>query len=468
MRTLVLLLLVALLWGVANSALAAEDAGPKVIKLEVSPQAEPRPALKYQLLPDLAEQEPGNAALFYLRALAWEGRDMFNDKEYSDKVYNWLSVPLAELPLQEVADTVGVYRNPLEEARRASLRVVCDWEDPIREHGFATLLPHLQKSRSLARVIALRARLEVKQGKFDEAMKTLRLGFALGQHVSQGTTLIHTLVGAAQVGLMFDCIEDWVGQPDAPNLYWALSTVPEPLISARKALEFERHGLEFSLHLLKQLDQRALSPEEAQSLASNAWRMAGDETSGNDRVQETLFIAGWALKNYGAARADLLARGYSEQQLDTWPALQVVLLHAWKQFEEVRDDCFKWTLAAQDAPPELRAKAEDALRAAEHEGRGLPFIRMLPAVSTARESLRRMPRRIDALRTIEALRLFAAANGRLPKSLDEIKDVPVPVDLLTDKPFPYRLEGETAILDFPQLPNQSPQDARRYEITLRK
>ena len=248
------------------------------------------------------------------------------------------------------------------------------------------------------------------------------------------------------------------------------SILPEPLISARKALEFERHGLEFSMHAAQQLDQRALSPEEAQSLAREAWRMGRrPTTSANDRLQSTLFVAGWALKNYGAARADLLARGYSELQLDAWPALQVVLLHAWKQYEEVRDDYFKWSMAAQDAPPELRAKSRRArLRAAEHEGRGLPFIQMLPAVSTARESLRRMPRRIDALRTIEAVRLFAAAHGRLPKSLDEIKDVPVPVDVLTDKPFPYRLEGETAILDFPQLPNQSPQDARRYEITLRK
>ena len=101
------------------------------------------------MLPDLAEQEPGNAATFYLRALAWEGRDMFNDKEYSDKVYNWLAVPLAELPVNDVAGTVSVYQNPLEEARRASLRVVCDWEDPIREHGFETLLPHLQKSSFL-------------------------------------------------------------------------------------------------------------------------------------------------------------------------------------------------------------------------------------------------------------------------------------------------------------------------------
>ncbi|MFO0900365.1 MAG: hypothetical protein U0836_23265 [Pirellulales bacterium] len=452
----------------ASISARADDSGPKVVKLELSPQAEPRPALKYQLLPDLAEQEPGNAATFYFRALAWEGRDFFNDEEYSNKVYNWLGVQLTDLPLQDVENTVGVYRNQLEEVRRASLRVVCDWEDPVREQGFATLLPHLQKTRALARVLALKARLQIAQGKFDEAAKTLVLGFSLGQHSSQGTTLIHALVGAVHVGLMLDCIEDWVGRPGAPNLYWALSTVPEPLISVRKALEFERHGLEFSAHLLKQLDQRALSPEEAQTLAREIWQWAGDSAAGRDQIQDTLFVAGWALKNYGAARADLLVRGYSESQLNAWPALQVVLLHAWKQFEEIRDDYFKWTLAAQTASPAMRAQIEDVVKQAEREGKGYPFIRMLPAVSNARESLKRAPRRIDALRTVEALRLFAAKHGRLPKSLDEIQDVPVPVDVLTGQPFPYRLEGDKAILELPQPANQHISDAHRYEITLRK
>ncbi len=446
----------------------ADDSGPKVVKLQVTPQAEPRPALKYLLLPDLADQEPGNAALFYLRALAWEGRDYLNDEDYSNKVYGWLSPPLDELPLDDVDRTLTVYQNKLEEVRRASLRVVCDWEDPIREDGFATLLPHLQKTRSLARVIALQARLQIAQGKFDEAADTLVLGFSLGQHASQGTTLIHALVGAANVGMMLDCVEDWIGQPNAPNLYWALSTLPEPLITARKALEFERHGLEFSMHLLTELGKRALTPAEAETLAREVWRWADDSTRGGNDLQAKLFVAGWALKNYTAAREGLLARGYPAAQLDGWPSLQVVLLHSWKQYEEVRDDYFKWSLAAQATGPDVREKVERMVQQAEHEGRGVPFVKVLPAVTGAQGSLKRMPRRIDLLRTLEALRLFAAAEGRLPKSLDEIKDVTVPVDLLTGQPFAYRLEGETAILDFPPFPNYSPGDARRYEITLRK
>ena len=39
-----------------------------VKKFTVTPAAEPRPALKYTLLPTLREKTPGNAALAYLRA----------------------------------------------------------------------------------------------------------------------------------------------------------------------------------------------------------------------------------------------------------------------------------------------------------------------------------------------------------------------------------------------------------------
>jgi hypothetical protein len=39
--------------------------GDAVVRLHVRPMAAPRPALKYQLLPDLGELTPGNSAQEY-------------------------------------------------------------------------------------------------------------------------------------------------------------------------------------------------------------------------------------------------------------------------------------------------------------------------------------------------------------------------------------------------------------------
>ena len=45
-------------------------------------------------------------------------------------------------------------------------------------------------------------------------------------------------------------------------------------------------------------------------------------------------------------------------------------------------------------------------------------------------------------------RLHAASHGgELPRTLDEITEVPIPVDPITGKPFGYRRQGEMAVLE---------------------
>ena len=55
---------------------------------------------------------------------------------------------------------------------------------------------------------------------------------------------------------------------------------------------------------------------------------------------------------------------------------------------------------------------------------------------------------IAANRVIEAIRMEAAQNGgKLPQSLAEVTVVPAPDDPRTGKPFPYTVQGNTAILE---------------------
>ena len=59
----------------------------------------------------------------------------------------------------------------------------------------------------------------------------------------------------------------------------------------------------------------------------------------------------------------------------------------------------------------------------------------------------RVDRRVAVLRTIEAIRLYASAHeGKLPESLGQITEVPVPDDPATGKPFEYHHDGEAALL----------------------
>jgi hypothetical protein len=64
-----------------------------------------------------------------------------------------------------------------------------------------------------------------------------------------------------------------------------------------------------------------------------------------------------------------------------------------------------------------------------------------------------LKRKIQSLRIIEAVRHHLAAHdGKLPTTLDEIKDVPIPLDPMTDQAFEWKVEGETAVLKAPPLP----------------
>jgi hypothetical protein len=48
---------------------------------------------------------------------------------------------------------------------------------------------------------------------------------------------------------------------------------------------------------------------------------------------------------------------------------------------------------------------------------------------------------------IESIRMYAYSHdGKMPGSLDDIKEVPIPSNPQTGKPFSYRLDGDTAVL----------------------
>jgi hypothetical protein len=97
----------------------------------------------------------------------------------------------------------------------------------------------------------------------------------------------------------------------------------------------------------------------------------------------------------------------------------------------------------------------------------LPIVSMLlPAIHAARGAQVRLERDVAALKVIEALRMYAASHaGGLPATLDEITDVPVPLNPATGKPFAYRIDGRAAVLELPSSEG-FPGYNRRYEITI--
>lgn len=464
------MLIVSVPWSASAQSKTEKDE-PPTTRLVLHTAGEARPALKYQLLPGLLERKAGNAAVLYNKIAIYKSHESGkHSDEVQDDIARWLEMPLRDLPQQEVAGTLERFSHVLRDLKLAGRRADCDWQLPLGEEDvFSLLLPELQEMRKFARLVALRARLQIAQRRPEEAIETLRTGFALSRHVAEGPTLINALVGIAICRLMCDRIEELVQQPGAPNLYWALTSLPRPWIDMRAAMETEAAFLYLAFPDLRQLYDTGRSPVYWQDFTEK-WSESYTRWAGGSEVprwQRRLAMIAVGLKGYPMARRYLIERGRSAAEVEAMPVPQVVAIYMLETYEEFRDEMFKWFSVPYWQARQGAEKAEDALREEARQREIVPLATLLlPALGAARFRVAQNERDIAALRTIEALRIYGAAHGgKLPERLDEVSEVPLPLDPVHGKPFRYRCEGDAAILESPAPPGKSPsRHGLRYEI----
>jgi hypothetical protein len=454
---------------VAGRALAQAPEIP-VHKLTVSPAAAPVPALRYTLLPDLRDTTPGNAAMLYYRAFSPDWHGIRANKELQQTINDALDKSPAEVKALSDLHFIRDW-NMLKEVDRAARRTYCDWEltPRIREEGIWLLLPDVQALREFARYLKIRAKLELADGQFDKAAYTFQTSLQLGRHAAHGPTLIQALVGAAVAAITFNQIEEWVQVPGAPNLYWALTDLPQPFIDLRMPLQGERLWMENLLPGFREAlaDPTKVPPE----LAPDLRRKLTEAIEG--ARGPSLYLAAMAMKNYSAAKAYLREHGRTVAQVEALPVLSAVMLYEFAEYDRLSEEIFKVEgLPYWVARPYLE-RADRALRqeVIPSHGQGLSLVGLLmPAILKVHQSQAQRDRTINLLGTIEALRLYAAAHGQWPEKLADITDVPVPIDPFTGQPFDYRLDGDKAILTAPPPAGEQPYagNSSRYEISLRK
>lgn len=452
---------------------AAAQSPPEPIRLTVRPATAPVPALKYRLLPVLSDETPGNAALTYLRAQSPEWwRNLFREPNFSDKLDAALKAPLKDFPRKEFGWVTQ--SNQLRELDLAARMERCSWQMTARlkSENIGMLLPEVQGFRTLAKLLALRARLEIADGHFDRAVSTMQTGFALSRHLGEYPILICSLVSAAVASEMMDQLDTLLEQPGAPNLYWALADLPERFIDLRLAFQGEALSMSGLLPSRQELESGPLTPEQAAKLlAPFLGAMDGEfGRGGNSAWQRQLAVAAITAKFYPRAKQYLLEHGHPAGRVEAMPAVQVVMLFSLGQYERLRDELFKWVnLPYRQARAGMDEADKQLTRARRDMDEGFPFAsQLLPAVVKVNEAAVRIERRLQALRAIEAVRLHAAAHGgKPPERLDEITAVPVPVDPATGRPFDYHADGDRVTLSAPPPKGHDPHSGNsfRYELT---
>lgn len=491
MRTWLLPLALAL---VAPAAVRAqpgpEDPGPTVLKLR--PAAAPVPALKYRIVPELRRLEPGNAAIYYHRAAqigfdlrpavpaAEPGRP--RPESDDEKIARWSTDPLDKLPKDEARKLIERYATVLREIELGAIRRDCDWELGARAEILSLMLPEIQNMRSLARLVSLRIRLAIVEGKTDEAAHWLETGYAMARHVGdEAPLLIQGLVGLAIGNVMTKQLEELMQAPGTPSLYWALANRPRPLVGVGRSLEGERRMLERELPELDELDRSVWSQEQAREfvdeLVAKISGLSGQGSPNSGPLRQAgqrLAMAAMLTKVYPEAKAALIAAGRPAAQVEAMPTVQVAALYTVGEYARVRDDLYKWTgLPFWQAQAGIR-QAEKFFRPEDRSSNPIMmlFSLLVPAINSARVAEVRSERMLDALQAIEAIRLHAAAHdGALPESLEAITEAPCPLDPATGRPFEYhKLDDATATLAAPLIPG-APEHASymlRYRLVVER
>ncbi|MFO0848723.1 MAG: hypothetical protein U0871_09235 [Gemmataceae bacterium] len=480
MRRLVLGAAVAALTGLLPDRAAAQPRDPQpndgtvTIPLTVSPAALPKPLTRLYLYPDYRDSQPGNRVQGLLRTFM-EQDNFFANKENVEKREKWREMPLADLPSdmrEQAGIKVGIayddrpYTAFLGIADKAARFTRIEWNEwfDLRHDGVYMLLPEVQKLRALASAIVLRMRGEVKAGEFHRAVESAKTLFGMAQALEQHPTLIAGLVGGAIATMTLNVLEEMVQQPGCPNLYWALTDLPSPLLSLRTGLGGERVFLTAQFEPVLKADRPLTEPELARYLKYAEDITKFEEQKGPTPRQRYEAVARDPAK-LAAARKRLIEFGTPKELAESMPPLQAALTDDIQQYDVQRDELFKWANLPYWEFTAGFKRSEADLKNSAHYVLGPT---LLPAIGKVRAVVARLDQRVALLRAAEAVRLYAHShNGELPPSLGAV-GVPVPTDPVSGKSFTYEVKGGVVTVHGENPVAGSPAHARRYEIRIRK
>jgi hypothetical protein len=418
----------------------AQEPTETVIRLTVTPAAAPKPALRYQLLPEMSELSPGNAIQGYLKCFM-EQNNFFHHKESVEKREQWLELPLKDLPLKEMHQFgYGKGNGPCRMADQAARLESADWQTllPMRKEGVNLLIPEVQQLRMLAAALRVRWRLEIAEGRFEDAVAGAKTMFALARHLGEHPTLIGDLVALAVVSIALETLEEMVEQPRCPNLYWALVNLPSPLIDLRKGMQGERQFMATEFNVI---DPREPMSQGEIKKAIKSMQALHDAVRLQQHVEAWLAARAKDQDHVAAAKKRLIQSGIVEDHVKQFPAEQVILLDETRAVEVQRDEDMKlmllpwWEIEAVRKASPAPARDDNGL-----------LSWMPPAINKVRMAQARVEQRLALMRTVEALRLYAADHkGELPAKLADIK-LPMLADPITGRPFGYKLDNGIATI----------------------
>ncbi len=451
---------------------AAESTQPRkpptqrIVRMTVEPAAEPVPAMKYTLLPTEPDQIGGDAMTLYYVIMDRVANIRGENNKSDDRIDQWLDTAPSDLPKEQVGALLKDYDNVFRVLDLATRQSDCQWNFQVKRLGFDTELPALSRWQYFARVLALRSRLQIAQGHYDDAIHSLRMGLAMAKDAAEGPTFIQKLVGMAMVSRQdLRQIECLIAAHGSPNLYWAIAALPNPFINLTRGLYFEGQVLYWTIPQLADARDNKLTRQQWKALPKIIMNRLQSVFAGQEIMPDiakgivpTTVLPG--------ARQYWHKRGLTDKEIDEMPLEQVDMVYGLHLYDRAWQDMIKWsTLPYWQAQAGFR-RVDAAIRETSKAIGGGFLPTQMVKYCTEQAMLQQ---HLAALQTIEAIRIYAATHqGRLPATLAEMTDPPAPITPITGRLLQYEVDGNTFTVNAPAPEGFDVSKGVRYIVTMKQ
>ncbi len=442
---------------------AAED--PKICKIVASPAKEPQMADRYKLYPHRRDLKPGAAYTHFTRALL----QFFETGELVRQQWNqFQELHEAGKAETEIDEALMPFEAVFAEIENFGKCEDLTWDERLRDltgkQLADTLMPEMQHARELAKLIRFKCLMHLQKHEFDGAFECICTGYRLAEFLGQGESIVQQLVGIAVCSLMEDCIRKAISTPGCPNLYWAIASIPKPLVSCRKSIELELTGLASYLPILAEAETLSLSAEQ--------W---GERWQKDIRVFDTLFAPqqpedgvtlasafAWTKENgIAEAKKCLVTNGKTLREIQSMPVEQLIALSSLYEIRKLSSDLAKgFTLPMSIRSEVLKAhQLELEAYTAEHPKSIASVVMNLaaPSVEGVGQAESRSVYFLHRLMNVEALRMHLAVHGELPDALSDMHLAPAMPNPFDGSEFTYDVKEEangwTVTLDCKTAPS---------------
>jgi hypothetical protein len=477
-------------------------------KMTISPQKFSVPLLRNRLNVYSSELEYDNAYSFYVEAkkiydevYTQAMRPLWQSKEYNDlkskKEYDKTAqLEFNVFPLYsnyylsygkkletDSADESKLYNslsNVYKLLEKGSQSRYCKWKTD-KNNFITALMPHAQDFRQLAKYLQDKADWEIRNGKYIDAIKTIKVGLAIGNHTQKAspTTTVGLHVGFAINQSMYSQLFHLATQPDAPNLYPALTQIKIDdnicdIINSERNIYFDKYISRDSLDKInfesdadcKNFLEKIIKPFIA------AVQLFNSETEifpKQSMLESSQALSVFCVLSYLPAKQWLRDKGLSDEKIESLSICQVVAPFTIDRIQQVYD-AISVDISFKSGESYDSLKFDYECKWLDNDNAS-PIDLFLKMFAIPLDGIRLIKQReiqnLDRLKIIETIRYYAEVhNGKLPESLDVIKEIAVPkICPISGKPYNYKLEGKKIIFDYhSSKSNKSPD--RRMEINV--